>query len=149
MQFSLILNRLVVPRCSTWTKQVSASRRKCSETVDWPTSTPATISPTVMGRRSVANRLKILDARGVGQAPEPCCEQLSPVPLNNHRLVTIADREQLVATLSPNWAIGHPVRRGGLLGLFTTFPLVGLGAGGALPPLTDAAGSRRLPTKQW
>ena len=92
MQLSLILNRLVVPRCSTWTKQVSASRRRCSDTVDWPTSTEATISPTVMGRRSLANRLKILDPRRVGQAPEPCCEQLGPVPLNHHRLLTIVDR---------------------------------------------------------
>jgi hypothetical protein len=55
MHFSLTWKKLLVPRCSTSTKHVSASRRRCSETVDCPTSTPATISPTDTGRRSFAN----------------------------------------------------------------------------------------------
>ena len=59
MQRSLIRKRLLAPRCSTSTKHVSASRRRCSDTVDWPTSTAATISPTESGRRSHASRFRI------------------------------------------------------------------------------------------
>ena len=92
MQLSLILNRLVVPRCSTWTKQVSASRRRCSDTVDWPTSTEATISPTVMGRRSLANRLKIWIRVGSARHRNHVANSSARSRSNHHRLLTIVDR---------------------------------------------------------
>ena len=56
---SLTRDRLVVPRRSTSTKPVSASSLRWCDTVDWPTSTASTISPTVMGRRAHASRLRI------------------------------------------------------------------------------------------
>ena len=53
------MDKLLVPRCSTRTKHVSANRRRSSETVDWLTSMAATISPTVISRLSLASRLRI------------------------------------------------------------------------------------------
>ena len=44
-----------MPRCSTSTNRTSASTFRCADTVDWPTATAATISPTLIGRPARAN----------------------------------------------------------------------------------------------
>ena len=46
---SLIRYKLAVPRCSACTNPTSARRFRCADTVDRPTSTHATIRPTVIG----------------------------------------------------------------------------------------------------
>ena len=44
-----------MPRRSTSTNPTSASTFKCADTVDWPTATAVTISPTLIGRPARAN----------------------------------------------------------------------------------------------
>jgi hypothetical protein len=46
-----------------------------SETVDWPTSTRSTISPTDSGLRSL-EQVEDLDPGGVGEAAKPACTRL-------------------------------------------------------------------------
>ena len=48
-QLPLIRYRREVPRSSASTNPTAASWRRCSDTVDWPTGTAATISLTVSG----------------------------------------------------------------------------------------------------
>src|SRR5262249_58217728 len=55
-QLSLIRYRRDVPRSSARTNPTAASCRRCSDTVDWPTGTAATISLTVSGRALRASR---------------------------------------------------------------------------------------------
>ncbi len=90
MQRSLIRNKLLAPRCSTSTKHVSASRRRCSDTVDCPTSTAATISPTDNARRSPASKIQNLQPRRIRQTTKPTRKQLRLIT-SNHRPSTITD----------------------------------------------------------
>ena len=54
-QASLIRYSREVPRSSASTNRTAASCRRCSDTVDWPTGTAATISLTVSGRPARAS----------------------------------------------------------------------------------------------
>ena len=58
-QRSLIRHQLCVPVRSTCTKHVSPRICRWCDTVDWPTSIASTTSPVVIGRASVASRLRI------------------------------------------------------------------------------------------
>ena len=58
-QRSLIRHQLELPTRSTSTKQVSPRICRWCEIVDWPTSRASTISPTFIGRASVASRCRI------------------------------------------------------------------------------------------
>ena len=58
-QRSLIRHQLCVPVRSTCTKHVSPRICRWWDTVDWPTSIASTTSPVVIGRASVASRLRI------------------------------------------------------------------------------------------
>ena len=55
---SFTQNRVVFARRSEWTNPVSASTFMWWETVDWPTSTWSTNSPTVIGLSAVARQLR-------------------------------------------------------------------------------------------